>query len=199
MKIAMLGGSFNPPHIGHLAAAEEVRIQCGYDVVFFIPAHISPFKDEPPGASDADRLAMLALSVAGNPCFRVEDCEIRRGGVSYTIDTVTYLEQKYGNGRETGDPLEGKIGLILGDDLSETFYLWRNARELAVRTDLLLARRLSARQYADFPYPHTCIDNALLPVSSTDIRNRVAAGKSYRYLVPQDVYLYIEQRRLYGR
>ncbi|MDR3283611.1 MAG: nicotinate (nicotinamide) nucleotide adenylyltransferase [Treponema sp.] len=191
-KIAMLGGSFNPPHIGHLFLADEVMRQLGYDKVLFVPARLHPFKGEPVGAGPEDRLAMLKPAVEDNPGFEIEVCELEREETSYTFDTVTLLEQKY-----RGE-LEGKIGLIIGDDLAADFDKWYRAEELPDRADIILARRMAGSGNILFPWRHISLDNALLPVSSSDIRERIAGGRSWRYLVSPAVFRYIIQRKLYG-
>jgi nicotinate-nucleotide adenylyltransferase len=196
-KIALLGGSFNPPHIGHLVLADEVIHRLGYDKVVFVPARCHPFKGQPLGAGDSDRVAMLKAAIADNSAFEITLCEMERPGVSYTYDTVESLEQKY------ADTLSGKIALVIGDDLIADFDKWYRARELSERADIVLARRLPVRieenKNAAFSYPHIELENAVLPVSSSDIRERIAAGKSWRYLVTPRVSEYIIARSLYGK
>ena len=192
MKLAVLGGSFNPPHIGHLALAEDVRITFGYDKVLFIPVHLPPHKQLALGATDEDRLEMVSLAVKDNPFFEVDGCEIKRGGVSYTIDTLRLLKERYKN------VLEGKIGFIIGDDLAEGFSTWHCAEQIPVEADLILAcRNHSDVTKLDFPYEHKTILNDIVSVSSSEIRQKIASGKSWRYLVANEVYRYIESRHLY--
>lgn len=192
MKLAVLGGSFNPPHIGHLALAEDVRITFGYDKVLFIPAHQPPHKQLALGATDKDRLKMVSLAIRGNPFFEVDGCEIKRGGISYTIDTLRLLKERYKN------VLEGKIGFIIGDDLAEGFSTWHCADQIPVEADLILAcRNHSDVTKLDFPYEHKTILNDVISVSSSEIRQKIASGKSWRYLVANEVYRYIESRHLY--
>lgn len=193
MRIAILGGSFNPPHVGHLALAEDVQKTFGYDKILFIPALIPPHKTLAVGANDSDRVQMLELSIKGCENFDIELCEIHRGGISYTIDTIDYLYEKYKN------CIEGKIGLIIGDDLVAGFSSWCKASELAEKTEIILARR-NAKEVEDlnFCFEHKTICNAVLPISSSDVRERVKNKKSFRFLVLQDVYNYIVQKDLYG-
>lgn len=206
MRLAILGGSFNPVHIGHLALADAVHRLLGYDRVLLVPASVPPHKELASGATAQDRLAMLKLATADAPFLEVEDCEIERGGVSYTIDTVAYLEEKY-RGR-----LQGKIALVIGDDLVALFDTWKDAPLLAERTDVIVARRpaelgpvnggsadggSATGKPAAFPYRHTALDNALLPISSSGIREAIRLGKSWRYLVPDGVYRYIVEHTLY--
>lgn len=217
MKLAILGGSFNPIHIGHLALADEVCRSLGYDRILFIPACKPPHKEARDVVSAGDRLEMVRLACAGDERFGAESCEIDRGGTSYTWDTVLCLEQKYAS------VLEGKIGLIMGDDLLPGFHLWRNAEGLSRKCQLILARRpMTVESAAHANKPHGAyaqadfasnldydfaadplfsaavrLDNAVLPLSSTDIRTRAGEGGGFKYLVPAAVFQYIIERRLY--
>ena len=217
MRIAILGGSFNPIHIGHLALADEVCSVLGYDRVLFIPTCKAPHKDARDIVSAEDRLQMVRLACEGDGRFEAESCEIDRGGVSYTWDTVAFLEEKYSG------VLEGKIGLIMGDDLLPGFHLWKNAQELAARCRLILARRpmtLESASHANKPHGAYAeadfasnldydpsgdpffdgadrLSNAVIPLSSTDIRTRAGEGRGFKYLVPAAVFRYIIERRLY--
>ena len=228
MRIAVFGGSFNPIHMGHLALADEVCVSLGYDRVIFIPTYIPPHKTFSDTVSAADRLEMVRLACEGDGRFTVDSCEIDRGGVSYTFDTVSWLEEKYSG------TLDGKIGLVLGDDLLPGFHLWYRAADLAEKCDLILARRpqLSGRSgasgsahantdkgaYAEVSHSTvdesgrkvfdidseplfngaSCIRNPELAVSSTDIRERAASGRAFKYLVPERVFKYIVESNIYG-
>ncbi len=195
MRLAVIGGSFNPVHNGHVALAFAVRRRLGYDRVLFVPANLPPHKELASGATGADRLAMLALAVeaanleAGEDFLAVDPCEIRRGGLSYTIETIGELEARY------GARLEGKIGLVMGQDLVAGFSSWRRADELAQRTDIILARRGEGTD--PFPWRHVELENALLPASSSAIREAIKAGKPWRSLVPEAVSRYIGEHTLY--
>ncbi|WP_319561921.1 nicotinate (nicotinamide) nucleotide adenylyltransferase [Marispirochaeta sp.] len=183
----MLGGSFNPLHLGHLQLADEC-MAAGYNRVVFVPAHIAAHKDPVPGNSPDERLAMVRLAAEAYG-YDVCNCEIQRGGISYTIDTIKFLKNHY-------NPA-GKIGLIIGEDLLEGFHKWRNYRELLTEVDILLARRGQERKdRADIEY--TRLDNPDFPVSSTEIRTRIASGRPYRFLVPPEVASYIQTRDIYS-
>ena len=214
MKIAILGGSFNPVHCGHLALAEDVCDELGYDKMLFIPVFQPPHKIIKDAADGTDRLEMLKIACSGDSRFEAESCELDRGGVSYTYDTVLFLQKKY-EGK-----LDAKIGLVFGQDLAAEFYKWNHADEISRIADIILARRPSEHtvqsevenqpsgEYTgiaatdemllQFPYAHTLLKNPLMPVSSTDIRRRIASGKTWRNLVPDGVYRYIKERKLYG-
>ena len=212
MKIAVLGGSFNPVHIGHLFLADAVLTGLGYDRLILVPAFQSPFKIGAEGASPGDRMEMLAASIAGDPRLTIDDCEIRREGVSYTVDTLTDVIARY---NPTGKP-----GLVLGDDLASTFYKWRSPEKIAELADIIIARRLlnvppegkpvDPDEYTcngenragegawTFPYPYTALDNEIINLSSREIRGKINRGEAWRYLVPSGARYIIEDRGLYG-
>ena len=196
MRLLLFGGTFNPVHWGHLILAEELREEFAYDLVLFVPAARPPHKDVASDPGPEARLAMLQLAREGNPHLAVDDCELYRPGPSYSIDTIRGLSARYS--------IEGLPGLVIGDDLAPTFSTWREAEALARESDILIARRggyISAfadGREMDFPYRHRCATNRLIPLSSSEIRERIAAGRSVRYLVPESVFEYIRRGRLYG-
>jgi nicotinate-nucleotide adenylyltransferase len=189
LKLAILGGSFNPVHNGHLHLAEMVRTAFSYDRIILIPAYRSPFKLGAGGPSPADRLDMLSASVTGIPWIGIDDCEIRREGVSFTIDTIDYIYDRYRPG--------AKPGLILGDDLAANFFQWRRASEIAEKTDIIIARR-TKHEKIDFPYPYRDLNNTRLDISSNMIRELIQGRSAWRFLVPPSVRRIIEAGRLYG-
>ncbi len=219
MKIAVYGGSFNPVHCGHLTVADEV-LSLGYDKVLFVPTFIAPHKQLSASVSPSSRLAMLEAAISDNPNFEVEPCEIQRGGVSYTIDTIRFLMDKY-KGK-----IDGKLGLVMGQEIAAEFYKWKGPDEIASLCDIIIASRQNlgdkrsvaaankprgdyiggvdaSGQFMDvdkkrFVWPYTELKNVIVPISSTDIRNRILQKKSWRYLLPQAVYEYIVTNRLYG-
>jgi nicotinate-nucleotide adenylyltransferase len=189
VKLAILGGSFNPIHMGHLLLADAVLSDLGYDRVILVPAYTSPFKPGAEGASAADRLDMLAASISGDPRLTIDDSEIRREGVSYTIDTLSAIEERYRP--------EARLALILGDDLVPDFPKWRRVREIVSRTDIIIAHRTSLGPVS-FPYPYTELKNSVWDLSSGMVRDRIRTGENWRYLVPPGARLLIEDRGLYG-
>ena len=191
MRIAILGGSFDPVHLGHLFLADSV-LSMGYDRIVLIPAFQSPFKINASSASPNDRLDMLCASIAGDPRLTVDACEIQREGVSYTIDTIKEIKERYRP--------DGKPGLILGDDLTDTFHLWRNAASIPEEAEIILARRLVSGASAitrEFLFPHKKLDNELMDISSRLVREKIKEGKNWRYLVPLGARCIIEDRKLY--
>ena len=219
MKIAVLGGSFNPIHIGHLALADEVCSSLGYDMVLFVPAYHAPHKESACPVPPDVRAAMVQLAVEGDSRFAVELCEIERGGTSYTWDTVCHLEKKYAS------VLEGRIGLVIGRDQFASFHLWKNAEKLSEKCTLILGERpfqvedgkfsnAATGEYGKFsgaacsgfivqdePLFKNAVflNNEPLAVSSTSIRARAAKNQAFRYLVPEKVFKYIIDGNLYGK
>ena len=189
MKYAILGGSFNPVHIGHLYLADAVLSGFDYDRIILVPAFQSPFKIGAEGASPNDRFDMLAASIAGDPRLTIDNCEIRREGISFTIDTIKDIISRYSP--------EGKPGLILGDDLASTFHKWRNPDEIAELADIIIARR-SSGVGENFPYPYKALNNEILDISSALVREKVGRNDAWRYLVPTGARYIIESRSLYG-
>ena len=190
MKLAILGGSFNPVHLGHLILAEEVLTSLNYDRVILIPAYRSPFKPEAKGmeSTSRDRLEMLAASIAGDPRLAIDDCEIRRGGVSYTIDTLKDIIKRY---MPTGRP-----GLIIGDDLAADFTNWHNYSGILELADIIIARRIHSDKLS-CSFHYIPVINKIIEISSEMVRNRIEGGKAWRYLVPMGARTIIEDRGLY--
>jgi nicotinate-nucleotide adenylyltransferase len=188
LRLAILGGSFNPIHIGHLLLADAVLSSFSYDRIILVPAFQSPLKDESKGADPRDRLDMLLASVAADPRFGVDDCELRREGISYTLDTVEDIDWRY---RPQGRP-----GLILGDDLAANFHRWKGAGELASITDIIVAHRTS-REDLPFPYAHKRLENPIIEVSSGSVRESIRTGRGWEYLVPPGARFIIQDRALY--
>ena len=189
MRLLVLGGSFNPVHLGHLAMAEEVRDEFGYDLAILVPSMRPPHKDFSDEPGPDRRVEMLRLAIGDDESLAMDLCEIERGGTSYTIDTLRDLRSRY--------PIEGKPGLVIGDDLVPGFPSWRRPEELAEEADLLCAHRRSEVELP-MPFPHRYAHNCLVCISSSMVRERIAAGKPFRRLVAPAVYGYIVEQKLYG-
>lgn len=193
MRIGIFGGSFNPPHIAHLAVAEQAADAAVLDQVLWIPAASSPHKvDEPSMASAADRLEMVRLATADNPRFAVSDLEINRGGVSYTVDTLRALRESMPG---------SEFRLIVGQDSLEQLFTWRDPEAIVVLAPLLVYGRPGVKPTGTthFEAFATPIEGPPLDLSSTVIRERVRSGRSIRYLVPDAVRMYVEQHMLYAK
>ena len=189
MRAVILGGTFNPVHFGHLFIAEEVRMALRYDTVIFVPANQPVHKDPVPVLDAGHRLAMLRLAVGDNPRFIVDTGDIERGGPSYSIETVTSLVPRHG--------IQGRPGFLIGDDLAAGFPSWKNVEALVAIVDLIVARRTGAEP-PKLDYAHRLVPNAVLPISSSDIRRRILERRAVRYLLPDSVLNYIRDHALYG-
>ena len=189
MRTAILGGTFDPVHVGHLCMADEVLARLDYEQIRLVPARVPPHKQNAPAADATHRLRMLELAIRDRDEFVVDRFEIERDGISYTVKTLEHL---IASGTLTGRP-----GLIIGEDLVSGFGRWRDADRVAELADLLLVRRPGTGE-AKFGWPHRSIDNLMLDISSTQIRNRVLQGLPYRYLVTPMVYDYIREHGLYS-
>jgi len=192
MRLAILGGSFNPVHLGHLFLADAVLTGLGYDRIILIPTFQSPFKIGVDGASPSNRIEMLAASIPGDPRMTIDDCEVRRQGVSFTIDTIHEIIARY--------KPDGKLGLILGDDLASTFEQWQSPMEIAGLVDIIIARRITDDNLSleNFPYPYRALNNEIMNVSSQMVRKKISLNENWRYLVPSGARYLIEERFLYG-
>jgi nicotinate-nucleotide adenylyltransferase len=189
VRLLFLGGSFNPVHIGHLIMAEELCVEFGYDLVLLVPSFRPPHKDIVNEPGPVHRLAMLRLAAAGDPGLAVDDCELRRGGLSYTIDTLAEIAGRY--------PIEGKPGLVVGDDLIPGFGAWHRPAEIAEAADLVCAHRGSVEELP-LAYPHRYAHNSLVQISSSMVRERISEGRTFRRLLDPSVYEYIREHGLYG-
>jgi len=200
-RIGVYGGSFNPIHLAHLRLAEEARERLDLERVIFVPARLPPHKDPSVLAGAQDRLRMVRLAIAGNAAFAVSDTELRRRGPSYTVDTVAAMRRRYGD--------EARLFFLIGTDTIEELPTWRDiGRLVRLCTFVPLSRpgarrpRVAALAGAVGRAEARAILARALPmpemdISATDIRRRVAEGRSIRYLVPQAVADYIRRRGLY--
>ncbi len=186
MKLGILGGSLNPIHHGHLIIAERAAEAVGLDRVLFIPTAISPLKDGRRLASPADRLRMVRLAIRGNRRFGASDLEIRRGGVSYTVDTLRELKRR----------TKADLHLILGADAARLLPRWKSIDVVKRLATFVLVSRPGHRVRAKMPKQHI-VEVPWLEISSTEIRDRVRRGLSIRYLVPEGVERHVRRRGLY--
>ena len=188
MRIGIFGGTFDPPHIGHLLAASDAYEALRLDRVLFVPAAGQPLKSAIV-ASPADRLAMVELLVAGDRRFAVDPIEIERGGLSFTVDTLRALRERWKSDRALA------LVLLLGADAAATLPQWREPAEVAALAEVVVLSRTGSGGTG--AAAGRAIDTRRVDVSSTEIRARVAAGKPIRGFVSEPVAAYIEGRRLY--
>ena len=215
-RIGILGGTFNPVHNGHLAAAEEVRDRLNLEQILFIPSYIQPHKQDEIIPSAMQRFEMVRLAILGNMHFKPTDVEIKRGGKSYTIDTIGELQKEYP---------DTELFFITGIDSFSEIQTWHRWKELMVLCHFVVISRnghhfedlhkmdfmmgteeMLARldrgdlKHAAVPYGASSICLETIPlfdVSSTDIRRRVRQGASIKYLLPDAVEHYINTNKLY--
>jgi nicotinate-nucleotide adenylyltransferase len=182
-KIAIYGGTFDPIHHAHLILARDALETLGLDQVIFIPAAISPLKKTAPIASSELRLAMLRAAIMGEAKFSVDDCELRRPAPSYTIDTIEKVRQ--GNKRSA-------IYCLIGQDNVERLTRWHRFAQLEKIVRFVVLDRIGQPPVHSYPVIDRKID-----ISATEIRMRVASGRSIRYLVPPAVEEIIRREKLY--
>jgi len=187
VRVGVFGGSFDPVHHGHLIVAAEARRALELTEVRFIPARLQPFKGGTHHAGVEDRLAMLRLALADEPGLLLDDRECRRPGPSYTVDTLRELRAEL--------PDAGLL-LLVGSDAARDFAQWREAAAIRQLATLVVLSRPGASAPADGPDARVLRVPAI-DISATQIRERVRAGESIRFLVPEAVARYIADRRLY--
>jgi nicotinate-nucleotide adenylyltransferase len=196
--VGILGGTFNPPHIGHLVCAQEARSQLGLDRVLLMPVHTPPHKEAAGDPGPQARLALCRAAIADDPQLELSDLEIERGGPSYTVDTLQAL-----HGSREGDDLT----FIVGGDMASSLPDWREPEAVLELARLAVAERDEHRRHeiaeriaglrgaaervVFFAMPR-------LDISSSEVRRRIAEGRPIRWLVPAAVADEIERRGLYG-
>jgi nicotinate-nucleotide adenylyltransferase len=202
-NIARFGGTFDPIHLGHTQVAEAAAKQIEAEKVIFIPAKCSPLKGFFPNAADEDRLHLIELAIRGNDRFSVSDCELRRAAPSYTLDTVRRFQQEYG--------ADASIYWLLGADSVGDLVLWHRIDELIDACNLaVMVRGGYGTPSFDRHLPtlgpdrieklrRNVIQTPSVPISSTTVRARLAAGEDVRDMLCPDVLDYIRKRGLYRR
>jgi len=200
-SVAVMGGTFDPIHVGHLAAAEEAREVLGLERVLFMPAGVPPHKPDQIITAPEHRLAMVELAIRDNPAFELSRLEIDRTGPSYTVDTVELLAAK---ARKAGQ--EPDVTVILSAESFRGLPTWSEPDRLLRQCRLAIVPRdgfpTPGRAWVEEHFPGfeervSFLDSPRLKLSATEIRERVAAGRSIRYLVPDAVIRYIEDHALY--
>ena len=182
-KIAIYGGTFDPIHHGHLIVAREALEKLGADEVILIPARASPFRKTAPVARDEVRLLMIQAAIEKEPGFTVDDCELRRSPPSYTIDTVEQIRRLKSN---------AAIYCLIGEDNVAKLPKWRRFADLEKMVRFVVLDRSGQQPSHVYPVIRRKID-----ISATEIRKRVATGRSIRYFVPPAVEEIIRREKLY--
>lgn len=212
LRIGLLGGTFNPIHLGHLRAAEEIWEKFKLTMVVFIPAKTPPHKQSPEVISASHRLAMVKCAVKGNPHFTVSDLELKRKGKSYSVDTIHHFRKIY--------KPENQLFFIIGEDAFQEITLWKDYKTIFSLCDWIVMHRsglakkdineiISGELKGCFlesegdillhPSNHRVYftDITHLDISSSLIRERIKKGESIRYLLPEEVERYIKAHQLY--
>lgn len=189
MRIGLLGGSFDPPHNGHLLVAGDALTALGLDRVVFIPAANQPLKVGQAGGTPAQRLEMVRRLLEGEAGLELDAIEIERGGLSYTVDTLTALAAQ----------LPGAdLFWLVGADIPQTFAKWRSPERIVeLATLVVLQRTGEVPELSGLPGRPQLLATRRVDISSTEIRRRVREGKSIRGFVPDSVAAYIASERLY--
>jgi nicotinate-nucleotide adenylyltransferase len=191
VKIGFLGGSFDPVHFGHLLAAQDAYEQHKLDRLILVPAAQAPLKPSDIKSSATDRLAMLRAATEWDHRFEISDLELRRGGVSYTIDSARHFRAAYPN---------DELYWIIGGDQLPKLHLWKDANDLARLVEFIFLERPGYPVKATPSIPglrlHRC-DGHLLAISSTELRERTRRGLSLDYFVPHKAIVYIKEHSLY--
>lgn len=185
-KIGILGGTFDPPHFGHLLMANEVCFQLKLDEVWFLPNQKPPHKIKTSDTTTENRFKMLEKAIENNPCFKIETMEFDRSGPSYTIDTMKILKNKF--------PAY-EFYFIIGADMIEYLPNWYQINELLQMVQFVGVKRPGYNEQSTFPILY--VDAPQMDVSSKLIRKRVQEKETIRYLLPETVRTYIKENHLY--
>jgi len=185
-RVGILGGTFNPPHLGHLIMAEQVGDQLGLDEVRFMPDAQPPHVDEKKTIAAIDREHMVERAIADNPRFKLETTELKRGGKSYTYDTIKALKAQHP---------EVQYYFIIGGDMVDYLHTWYRIDDLVKLVTFVGIKR--TKYSTTSKYPVIWVDAPVVDISSTQIRQKISRGHSVRYLVPDAVADYIKEHHLY--
>ena len=189
MRLGILGGSFDPPHVGHLLSAGDAHDALELDRLIFIPAATQPLKQDAAAAAAAHRLAMVRLLVGDDPRFAVDPIEIERDGLSYSVDTLETYAARY--------PAAERFFLV-GTDVLGSFGRWREPERITRLARLTVLRRAGdLGAVPPLPGEPLVLQTRRIDISSTEIRDRVRAGKPIHGFVPESVAAYIAAERLY--
>jgi nicotinate-nucleotide adenylyltransferase len=190
VRLGVLGGTFDPPHIGHLLAASDACEALALDKLLFVPAAVPPYKSRSVQGSAAQRLRMLELTIGNDPRFEASRLEVDRDGLSFTVDTLAALSAQLP---------AASLFMLIGEDLATQIASWRDAARLAeLATIVVLARSTGVTASAlESSLPMTRLATRRIELSSTEIRDRVQAGRSIHGFVTDAVAAFIDAAGLY--
>lgn len=186
-RIGVLGGTFNPVHVGHLAIAQMALERMHLTKVLFMPAYIPPHKNPHAVAGAKHRYNMVKLAIADNPDFEISDFEISKKGKSYTIDTMTHLRQLY---------RDAKLYFIIGGDTLSQLPTWRYIDDILKIAEFIVVNRPGSVKKGREVHHHSVIMPGI-DISSSYVRMRLFQKRTIRYFVPDNVLEYIKENRLY--
>ena len=193
MKICLFGGTFDPPHIGHLIIAESILSDLDINKIIFIPSSIPPHKPLHSYSSASSRVEMLQISIKGTPAFQISDIELNRPGASYSVDTIKQIKSQMSLSKE-------ELYFVIGGDSLIEFQMWKNPHEILSLAQVIIAPRPSFTKdmvKPEFLEQVQFLDTPQIDISSSMIRERVREKKSIRYYVIPEVLEYIQEKRLY--
>jgi len=188
VRLGVFGGAFDPPHLGHLVAASEVAAALALDRVVWVPAALHPFKRGRVGAPPELRLEMVRAAIAGDPRFAADGVELEREGPSYTVDTLRALHARHPG---------AELFFVTGADNLRELHLWHEPDEVVRLARLVVVGRGGEGVPEGARYPAQAVRIPRIDLSSTEVRRRVGAGETIRYLVPDAVAALIERHGLY--
>ncbi len=196
LKTAILGGTFNPPHIAHINIAKYVYSQLSYQRIIFIPSYISPHKEPINNISIEDRYNMTTLAIKDYSQFSIEDYEINKKSVSYTINTIEHIYKTY-------EDIEDRLTLIIGSDLIADFDKWHKAKDIADKVDIIAISRTNADKIEDInieKYKMKLLYIDYMNISSTIIRKKIYSNDDVaKNMLDKKVYDYIKKHNLYNQ
>jgi len=188
MRIGILGGTFNPIHIGHLILAEEAYFKLKLDRIIFVPSFMPPHKEVEAPINPEDRMRMVELAIEANPAFEVSRFELASKKRSYSIETLKEFRKLYGDAAQ--------LYFITGSDALKDLFSWKNINDIFKISKFIVANR-PGYPLKDVPKEVETVVITPIEVSSEDIRHRLKEGRSIRYLVPEKVRDYIIGHSLY--
>ena len=190
MRLGVLGGTFDPPHIGHLLAASDACEALSLDKLFFVPAKIPPYKSRTVQASPEQRLQMLELTIGDDPRFEASRLELDRDGLSFTVDTLQVLSES--------EP-DASLFMLIGEDLATQMASWRDAARIASWPPIVVLTRATSASHSalESTLPMTRLATRRIELSSTEIRDRIRAGRSIHGFVTDAVSAFIRAAGLY--
>lgn len=190
MRVGLYFGSFNPIHTGHLIIASHVLENCGLDQIWFVVSPQNPLKESKSLLNEYNRLHLVKLAIKDNPKFKASDIEFHLPKPSFTIDTLTYLDEKFP---------KNKFSVIMGSDSFQNLHRWKNPQQLLDRYPLIIYTRPGFDLSSPLPPGCTPATGApMLDISATFLREQIRQGKSIQYLTTDEVAAYIQENRYYS-